>query len=67
MGWYADDAGPTSVAIIRYRWIPGTTKRFDFIPYDPLIDWDNADISEQFATLRTCLESKNVVGVRILP
>ena len=67
VGWYADDPDPISVAIIRYRRIPGTAKRFAFIPYGPLIDWDNADIGEQLSALRTYLESKNVIGVRMLP
>jgi hypothetical protein len=67
VGWYADGPDPISVAIIRYRRIPGTTKRFAFIPYGPLIDWDNADIGEQLAALRTYLEAQNVIGVRMLP
>ena len=67
VGWYADGADPISVAIIRYRRIPGTKKRFAFIPYGPLIDWDNADISEQLSTLRSFLEANDVIGVRMLP
>lgn len=67
VGWYADDPDPVSVAIIRYRRIPGTAKRFAFIPYGPLIDWENADIGEQLTTLRSHLESKNVIGVRMFP
>lgn len=67
VGCYADGPDPISVAIIRYRRIPGTKKRFAFIPYGPLIKWDNADIGEQLSTLRSFLEANDVIGVRMLP
>lgn len=67
VGWYTDAADPISVAIIRYRRVPGTHLRFAFIPYGPIVDWDTADIAEQLAVLRDHLEAKNVIGVRMFP
>lgn len=67
VGWYADATDPVFVAIIRYRRIPGTQKRFAFLTYGPIVDWESADIAELLSVLHGHLESRNVIGVRMFP
>ncbi|WP_210603511.1 lipid II:glycine glycyltransferase FemX [Brevibacterium oceani] len=67
VGWFNDSLTPFAVAIIRYRRIPGTTRRFGFIPYGPVTDWGHVDISSLLSALRSYLEDKNVIGVRMIP
>lgn len=67
IGWFDQGYSLRAVAVLRYRHVPGTSRRFVFIPQGPLLDWSGPQIADQLAALRTYLSSRGVFGVRITP
>lgn len=67
VGWFDGSSQLVSVALIRYRNLPGTNRRFAFIAQGPVIDWGSPDVPDQLEALGRHLRSRHVFGVRITP
>lgn len=67
VGWFDSADQLVSVALIRFRNLPGTKRRFAFIAHGPIFDWNSPDSAEQLEALGHHLRARHVFGLRVTP
>lgn len=67
LGWFDGEGRILGAAVVRYRNLPGIGMRFAYIPYGPLFDWQEIDLSGLLSALRDYLAARRVFAVRIFP
>lgn len=67
LGWFDAHGVMSAGAVVRYRKLPGSDRRFAFIPQGPVLEWSAADLDSLLTPLRAYLMTRRVFAVRITP